>query len=212
MQSLFTNFGKLIIFTLLGLGLVFAGYFAAQRFGETQDKNITKTAAITASPTPASEEQTDQKITGGGGNYSEYSLTASSEWKVNKTTEAEGITNKTILTKNGATLTLIQTARGGQPCSFEDVPFPTSSNPEVGPVAEQKYPKFTMFTGENNEVYRRVETQKGAEKVVYGVCAKNQEGLYFIPTQFGEFVYELPSPDEALLVEMDKIVASVVKI
>lgn len=212
MRSLFTNFGKLVIFTLLGLGLVFAGYFAAQRFGDAQDKSITQTAAITTSPTPATEEESEQTVTGGASNYTQYSLTVPSDWKVNKTIEAEGITNKTILAKDGATLSIIQTARGGQPCSFEDVPFPTSSNPEVGPVGEQKYPTFTMFTGENNEVYRRVETQKGAEKVVYGVCAKNQEGLYFIPTQFGEFVYELSSADEALLVEMDKIVASIAKI
>lgn len=209
-MNIFINFGKLILFTLLGLGLVFAGYFAAQRFGSSNVQKITGTAAISTTPTMTQEDEL-QTIKGGSKTYTEYALEAGKDWKAKSTTEAGGITNRLILTKGSNTLTIVQTARGGQPCSFDDVPFPTGSNPEMGPVEPQKYSSSTMFAGESGETYRRVLTQKTASKVVYGVCAKTQDGVYFIPTAYGEFVYELPTADEAVLIEMDQIVSSVKK-
>lgn len=209
MDKFFSVFGKVILILLI-LGVIGAGaYYLGQKSATKNSQNqstAVSTTKIPDTPTPTIEAMkpsptttisSRKSISAGIPKWSLYVLSIPTGWTNKEESNESAQTDKLTLTKNSNTLVISQGAGGGGSCTYGSEP-----SQEMG----QHFDSFIGITGFNNQ-FRRGTNDAGK---TYQICEKGSGG-YGFPTTFGYITYNISSVSDSILVEMDSIVASILK-
>jgi hypothetical protein len=162
----------------------------------SQTNNPSPTVTPSVTPTPA---QTKTIEAGGILVFSKYSLKLPSDW-TSQNDSAQG-SDILTLTKGNYKITISQAAGGGGGCIY-----PGQTPQEM----TQSFISFIEITNPNGYIFRR--GQSIGSNGTWTVCQKNTDGSFSFPTNFGNIMIQVtPTPDNAVMTEIDTILASLKK-
>ena len=158
---------------------------------------------VLPSPTPAFEK--NRSIAAGlpdSDVFEMYTVDVPIDWTdARESTVVAGL-DKLTLTKGGATVTIYQAPMEGIGCLYGETPAATFT---------QTFDKFVDINGKSG-AFRRSFDENEAKTTTYSICQKGANDLYNTITSFGAISVVAPNPaDEALLTEIDGIIATLMK-
>ncbi len=220
-EKFFAFLGKTVL-VLLVIGLLAGGGYYLGKSGKLSfgspapaPEAATTTnpeAETSATPTPTATPSAKTKtVTAGLGadsglSFTKYTIDVPEGWTPNHTYTNEGTPLDTLTITNGAyQIKIFQAATGGAMCLYPgDADF-------EGPSS--RYDTFVDLTTKDGVKLRRGGTiaASGAKRG-FTVCQKGTE-MFGLPTGFGHTGYTTPlTPDEAMLKDMDAMIASLKKV
>ena len=228
MEKFFATFGKVALIILIMGALAGAGYYLGRSgnlpfLSQTPAPGaVTTTApqelppqtqpalpAQTPTPTPVPIKTVSAGLGNiSGVNFPKYTIEIPSDWTVKQEhSEVESPMDVLTVTKGSYQLKIFQAATGGAICLY-----PGDADTE-GP--NSRFDNFVTITNAAGNQFRRSgTTATSGTKRGFTVCQKSEAyGNFQQPTNFGHTSYTTPlTPDDAILKEMDTMIASLKKI
>ncbi len=229
MEKFFAAFGKVALIILIMGALAGAGYYLGRSGNLPFLSQTPAPGAVTTTAPQASDIQVPQPTTTpqaltptpisikiiaaglgniSGVNFPKYTIDVPGDWNVAQEHSEEASPMDVLtLTKGTYQLKIFQAATGGAICLY-----PGDADME-GPSS--RFDTFVAITNAGGAVFRRSgTTATSSTKRGFTVCQKSETyGNFQQPTNFGHTSYTTPlTPDDAMLKEMDTMIASLKKI
>ena len=197
-------------FIVLAVGGYFLGRSVSSTPSPSETSQATPPSTETTPPAGGQTAPLKKTVTAGldassGLSFTEYSLQVPDDWTVTKDDQPSVPVDTLLLTKGEYQIKIFQAATGGAMCLYPGSPAfegPSSS-----------FDNFLELTTPDSIVLRRSgTTAAGSGTRGFTVCQKASDSTFQQPTGFGHTSYKTPlTPDEAILKEMDSMIATLTK-